>query len=331
MAVDDDRRRALLAAKLGALVRDNFDVTLDHTRGLAGGASGRADGRAFFLSDDERGQGLGQALAAAVGAGTRTLDVLAERSTGRLARRAALFDPPPTVWRVDGRSLSRAAPVQPPAPRPVAPGLAEVASVMEEAGADVLVEHGTVVGEVMGLEVARVVDDGGGGRVEVGVGRHDREAFQIIHGDRPTGAALAEVVRRVAEHRRPGADPHPLNRLGAERWLRALVVRQPSVVGAAHLAPVPPPEPRTNLKDPAPCLAAGEDADGAPLLVAFSTGIDLSLVPVAADARALDPRSPRLILAVPARDAHPVTGALIEWLADPADLLALPGDWRALG
>ena len=91
--------------------------------------------------------------------------------------------------------------------------------MIEAAGAVPVIEHGLLAGEVAGLEVCRVVVDPGTGqaRLEVGVGAHDREAFQLVHGDVPTVEALSSVVAAVAEHRRPGAPPHPLNRLGAER------------------------------------------------------------------------------------------------------------------
>jgi hypothetical protein len=74
-----------------------------------------------------------------------------------------------------------------------------------------------------------------------------------------------------------------------------------------------------------PCVAAGEDTEGHPVLVVCSVGIDLDLVPFAADARAGDGREGvRLLVAVPERDAHPVTRALLARLRDPAELVAVP-------
>ena len=77
-----------------------------------------------------------------------------------------------------------------------------------EGGATPAVEHGVLVGEVRGLEVCRVVTDAqtGAARLEVGIGQHDREAFQMLHGDVPTVEALAKVVAAVAPHREYGAD-----------------------------------------------------------------------------------------------------------------------------
>src|SRR5262249_18517616 len=149
--------------------------------------------------------------------------------------------------------------------------------------------------------------DTGHARLEVGVGAHDREAFQLVHGDVPTVDALAGVVAAVAEHRRPGAPPHPLNRLGAERLLRSRLIDDPALVDALVLSAAPPPVPRPNLKDPVPCVATGVDDNGAPLVVVCSVGIDLDVVPFAADARAATFQPDvRLVLAVPRRDDHPV-------------------------
>jgi hypothetical protein len=90
--------------------------------------------------------------------------------------------------------------------------------------------------------------------------------------------------------------------------------------------------PRPNVKDPVPCCAAGEDAHGRPLLVVCSTGVDLDLVPFAADARlaATGTGDARLVVAVPERDAHPVTRALAAALHHPAEVIPIPGDWRSL-
>jgi hypothetical protein len=60
-----------------------------------------------------------------------------------------------------------------------------------------------------------------------------------------------------------------------------------------------------------------------------STGIDLDLLPTAADLRLAHAPSARLVVVVPERDAHPVTRALASSLVDPAEVVALPGDWRS--
>jgi hypothetical protein len=83
----------------------------------------------------------------------------------------------------------------------------------------------------------------------------------------------------------------------------------------------------TGLKDVHPAAAVGIDADGGPVVVVCSTGVDLALVPLAADTRAwLDPTA-RLVLALPARDHHSATVTLMGLLSDPAELVDLAPGW----
>jgi hypothetical protein len=324
---DADRRSRLLGIKLGALVREHVGTEGEFTVGSwPPGAALLREREAWILVEDDPHRALGRALAWARQHDAARLHLLAERETGLLARRAGWFAQPPSVWHVEGRRLIEAVP-EPFRARPeIDPELAAFRALIEEGGAEPVEEHGVLAGEVEGLEVCRAVRDRYTGvcRLEVGVGAHDREAFQMLHGDVPTATSLHRIVLTVAQYRAPGADPHPLNRLGAERAVRARVIRQPDLVGAAALAVAPPPVPRPNLKDPIPCVATGVDADGRPVVVVCSTGIDLDLVPFAADARAaLGPADARLVIAVPARDAVPVTRALAAALAHPAEVVAL--------
>jgi hypothetical protein len=252
---------------------------------------------------------------------------------GVLARRVGEFSPAPVAWRSDGRVLVAA----PAAPWPVAPPVSgdakPIADMMRSAGLDVVVEHGVVTGEVAGLEVARVVEDVDGARLEVGVGRHDREAFALLHGDVPPEQALASVADEVRRHRLPGEARHPLGRLVPERWLRSWVLDHPDLVGAATLQPVPLPTPRASVKDVLPAAAAGEAPDGAPVVVVCSVGVDLDLVPTAADARRYVEETSaltgvRLVLVLPERDVLPLTRRLVQRLVRPSEVVTVPNDWR---
>jgi len=94
----------------------------------------------------------------------------------------------------------------------------------------------------------------------------------------------------------------------------------------------PPPIPRTNLKDPVPCVAIARGADGRVAVVVCSVGIDLDVVPFAADARAAIAAvghagvgaDADLVIAVPERDVHPVTQALASMLRHPARIVGVP-------
>ncbi|MFN5841537.1 MAG: hypothetical protein ACK45J_11050, partial [Acidimicrobiaceae bacterium] len=158
--------------------------------------------------------------------------------------------------------------------------------LISSSGADAVVEHGIVVGEVRGLEMCRVVDDAttGEARLEVGMGVNDREAFAMVHGEMPTEQALRTVIDAVAIHREPGAMVHPFNQFGAERLHRWRALQNPQSVGFAFLQPANPPVKRTNLKDPVPCVAVGKTIDGQNAVAVFVNGVDLDVVPFAVDA-----------------------------------------------
>ena len=176
--------------------------------------------------------------------------------------------------------------------------------------------------------MARAVVDDYGPMLEVGVGKHDRQAQRMVHGDEPTADALARVVATVEGHRRAAAPHHPYNRLAPERWLRARVVAEPGLVGAAELVAVPSPVEVDDLRRPAPAAAAGTDLEGRPLLAVFSTGVDVDLVPEAVDALQADGRNPRLVIVVPERDDHPYLRPLADALREPAAVVTVRDDWR---
>jgi hypothetical protein len=320
------RRSRLRSVKLHALVRDHLGRDVDAVPGtFPPGAALTVDGGAWVLAEDDPARGLGPALAWALRSGATSLDLLAERDTGGLARRAAGLRFPIEVWHVDDRTLLPAVAEPLPAPPAPSPGHLALVDTIVAGGAVPNVEHGVVTGEVRGLEVCRVVDDPhtGAVRLEVGVGAHDREAFTIMHGDVPTVDALAGVVTAVAAHRAPGRTDHPLNRLVPERLLRWQLEQDPGAVGLAAVRPVEPPVPRPNVKDRVPCVAVGAHVDGRAVVLVCSVGVDLDLVPYALDARAAAVAATpgveqgEVWLVAPPRDLVPVTAELAG-LADQA-------------
>ena len=182
-------------------------------------------------------------------------------------------------------------------------------------------------------------------RIEVGVGAHDREAFGMLHANEPTIESVRRIAELIRRHRSPGAEPHPFNRMAAARWLRAILQERPELVGAKRLTAAVPPVARTGVTDKAPAVSYGVDESDRQLVVVTSVGIDLDLVPFAADARAFLDDSAQLVIAVPQRDNHPLLGQLIAWLkptGQPTDqtsdqqtsvqasatLVPLPNDWQ---
>ena len=264
---------------------------------------------------------LGAALAWARRSGATDVQVLVDDpvAAGRVARCATFFAPAPGVWAVDGAALVAAVPAPAPVPLP-APEAPALRALLAAAGLTVVEEDGMALGELAGLEVARIVHGPDGPELEVGVGRADRELTAMAHAELPDAARLARVVDIVGRERRPGAPPHPLNQLVPERWLRASLVADPSLVDARELHPVPSVVPRTNLRQRGVATAVGRDRAGEPLVVTCSVGVDLDLVPAAADDRAAHAPGARLVLAVPARDSLGLTADLAALLDPPAEV-----------
>jgi hypothetical protein len=347
-----DQRSRLVSAKLTALVRGHVGsnaaaVPLPMGAGLVDGNSAwilldrPTPPGASAVAGRASASGLGPALAWAGRHGAGRVAVITDdvSSAAAVARRAATFVDPPAVFAVAGTELVEVAPAPPPEVVAADPAHLEAASLLVEVGADVVVEHGVVVGEVRGLEVARVATIDGVAVVQPGVGRNDRDGHAILLGadvGDDSGAlrtTLERVVRQVADHRHgPGADHHPLGRMARSRWLRHEVLGDPRVVGAAFLEPVEPTEQRMSVDEPGVAVAVGATAAGDPLVVACTATTDLDAVPAAADARAVHaPPGARLVLLAPSRALVPATHRLIDRLADPAEVTVVADDWYVGG
>jgi hypothetical protein len=251
---------------------------------------------------------------------------------GSIASSAALLARPRiTVWRasVDGIDEVTTPPPPAPIPAPVAPSDAEpLMAVLREHGVDPVVEDGAVIGEIAGLEVARIDLGSDEPELSVGVGQFDRDLNDMLAEMEGTEAAvqLATAARAVSRHRRPGAPPHPLHRLRRERWLRSAIVADPGMVGCTRLIPLPP-LPVDGLRDPSPAPALGEDSDGGATLVVCSTGVDPTLALVAAELRLRYAPDARLVLVMPVADDYPVTRQLAGALEGAVEVQPVVAPW----
>lgn len=295
--------------------------------GIGVGVAGMAGRTAWALVDSSPGRApersLGPVLAWAIRQDADAVCVLADAGAGVLARRAAQFDWAIDVWEVVDRDQRPAIPDPPLALTDAGTdvyGSDEWHDLIIAAGAVPVVEHGVLAGEVAGLEVCRVVIGSGGAVLEVGIGAHDRETFQMLHGDRPTLDALRDVVAHVAAHRSVGAAQHPLNQLARSRLLRARLLADPTPIGASGLVAAAPPVPRSNVKDELPCVALATDESS---MVICSVGVDLDVVAFAADAAAMHGAT-RCSVAVPQRDALAIQHRLAERVRVPTRVVAVP-------
>lgn len=220
---------------------------------------------------------------------SHAIHLVVDNCSGVLARQAEQFHVPVTIWNAEGTQLVGAQPEDYLQHLPPTDDIEAFFSQIHDAGAEPLVEHGVMVGEVRGLEICRVIRDEntGDARLKVGIGAHDREAFTMVHGEKPTHESIATVIEAVLAHRYVDAPFHPYNALAAERFLRWRAVQTPELIGMSSLQPVDPPIRRENLKDPMPCVARGKDSSGRDVVAVYVHGVDLDVVAFAVDAAAM--------------------------------------------
>lgn len=325
MALSEERRAGLWLAKLRGLARDHFDRTEGIEHSLPWGAALEHDGVWTALLEVSPDRTFGQALVLAARNEAKTLDLLVSAEAEHVARRAQLFNPAPSIWKVDGADLTPAEATMPivldtPDLRPDLEALLSIADVT------VIVEHGSIIGECLGLEVARITGEGPEQRLDVGVGAYDQGAFAVINPGLTPNEALAEVVAQVLTHRRSEALSHPINRLVRERWVRHVLIADPGLVGLTSLLAVEPTTQRTGIKDVAIAAAVGADQAGERVLVACSVGIDLDAVPAAADLAEYH-QVDRIMIVLPDRDRHALVTAVAAQSRRPIEFVTSPEPW----
>lgn len=338
MANNHDAR--LAALRLQSLVATHSAAVLGTSSGtkvgtklitieFALGASGIEGSIGWVLLTKSARSGLGPALLWMNKNKLRSVNVVVDDAevAAVLARRARLFELDVSIWSVRDNQLIAAVPASVGANLTAPSEHMKFAAMIEQSGADLVCEHGVLSGEVLGLEVCRVVDDVAdadgdrAARIEIGVGAHDREMFQMVNGREATLESLAKVVTTVRAHRQLGAPKHPLNQLGAERLYREILIADPQLIGATNLKRAEPPVARENLKDPTPCVAIGDTVDNMnsrTVVVVCSAIVDTDLVTFAADARLRLAPNAELVLAVASNNVLPSMQQLVSALRKPA-------------
>jgi hypothetical protein len=322
----DPRRSGLISAALGALAREDGAAPDATASAIPGGAVLASRDRMWAWLEERPEHALGAVIALAARAGSTGVTVLIPDTAGAVAtivaRRAAQWALPIEVLTLTGRDRSPVSGTMADPEVDLPDGVEVHLPAIITAGADPVVEHGVLTGEVAGLEVCRVVIDDGGAapRLEVGVGVHDREAFGTLHGDTPTIESLTRIAEVVRRHRRPGADPHPLNRLAPERGLRHRLVTDPAPQVAADGRPVPGVLARRSIAEPAPAHLFGT-VDGVASLVACTTGVDLGAPVEAVDTfHWYAGQVERLVLVIPGRNRLPVLDTVAALSSVPIEI-----------
>lgn len=327
-ALPEERLGQLRVAKLRALLgaRLESDPVVESTPFGTGAALRTGSGLAAFLVEEAGPRSLGGPLVWALRKGAERVLVLVEATgadAGRLARQAGWFTLPIAIERVVGTSSEpvEAAPFPDPAvPVPVPP---EADEILRSAPVDVVVEWGVTRAEVDGLEIARLVDEDGSPRLMVGIGKFDREIAAMMHRELPPAETLRNAVELVRRSRHVDAPIHPLRDLVPERWLRAIALRSPELVGAVELRPVDSTLEPTSLRESQPAAAMGTLVGGRPVVVVFTAGVDLDAVCHAADTRAWHDPDAELLIAAPRRNILPPLVAVADALASPARFVEL--------
>lgn len=285
---------------------------------FAFGVAARDGSTGWIFVTEQHDRALGPSLLWAEKHQVQLVNVLSEKSAGVLARRAPLFSHEINVWSVRDGKVVVAEPDAVLGKATVSQAHEKYADMIGESGAEVVREHGVLSGEVMGLEVCRVIDDNGEARLEIGVGVHDRETFQLLHGKDATLQSLVNVVEIVGKHRAEGAEHHPLNRLGAERLLRHRIVSNPQLVGLSSAHTTEPPVKRINVKDAVPCVAVGKNDLGDEVVVVCTASVDVDVVAFAADARLRISPKAKLLIATHVNNTVPALKKLANSLVEPA-------------
>ena len=327
MSLDPARRAGLERSRATAIARDHFGIDLDAATVDAApfGVVIDAADRAVVVSSSTDLAVLGGVLVW-VGRNARgRVDLVVEHHAGVHARRAAVLAPDLQLHELAGSDVRDAGVAPITAPHPAPDDITPLVAMIERSGAQAVVEDGIVRAEVAGLEVGRVVTGPDGSSLEVGVGRFDREAGALLHADRPVEPTLVSTIEQVRGHRAPGAVAHPVNRIGRERWLRDLVRVDPALAGITDPELVEPIPPRTSLLEASAAALLGTDADRR-VLVVFSVGVELGLVPAAADLVAVhQPDEVRFVL--PARDRLPYLERLAQRLGVPVSFADIAVPW----
>ena len=329
MSLDPAQREGLERARAIALAREQFelDASTDGVEVDAApfGVTVHSSDRAVVVVSSDDLAVLGGVLVWTDRLGFDSVALVTEHNAGVHARRASMLAPEITVHHLSGTTATPAVVDPIVEPRPGLEDLAALVAVIERSGAQAIEEDGIMRAEVAGLEVGRIVEAPTGPLLEVGVGRFDREAGALLHAGLPVESNLVSTIELVRAHRRAGAPSHAINRIGRERWLRDIVRTNPAEWDLSDIVLVEPIPPRTSLLEAGPAALLA-DRGGVRTLVMCSVGVELGLIPQAADL--VSRHEPEAVsILIPTRDQLPFLARLAGRLPVPTTLASIDVPW----
>ena len=306
-------------------MREHLEREVDEPTPLGSGSAVIVDNACWaYYPEPVRGV-LGATTVWAQSRGATHTNLILDEADGVLAFTATGFEEPtPSIWHAIERSMHRVD-AQPPVIEP-APDCPDSTALLASKGLEAVADHGVWLGELNGLEVARVGIREGECGLDIGVGAYDQFASAALQLDRNDETSLDHVLGMVRPHRVAGVEPHPIGRLVRSRWLRAQLIAEPESIGLTSLNPVPLLIPRPGLVETQPAAGIGQGNNGEDVLVVCSTGIDLGVAETAAGLAAQN-QPQRIVVVMPQRDHHPRIAQALETLACPAELVAVEGAW----
>ena len=326
MSIEPERRAELLRGKLlaivksaGYLVEDPGSENETHDSALL------TQDNCWLLVNDETPQSaLGKGILLLSRHPHLELCLIFEDATsaGIAARQATGLNIKCKVMLLHDESLAQVQPSSFPKPFEATPASKEFLKICQSAGVSTIYENGTWRGEILGLEVVRLE----GENIQIGVGRFDREAGELLNYEKSRSDQLVAASNQVRSQRNAEAGSHPLATLARERWLRHSLLEEPSLVELTDLEPIDLVHERENLRDPFPAAAIGKDEDQRKVLVVCSVGIDIALVPLVAETSQVH-LPDRIVLVLPPKDLLPVIHTISKFLKVPSSLIGVEGEW----
>ncbi len=326
MSIEPERRAELLKGKLIGLVRSvGYDVTEAQPENSNYGSVLLTKDCCWLLAEDEEPQlVLGKGIFLLIRNPGLELRVIFEdkEAAGIAARQATGLNAEIKIMYFYDGELIQVAPFAFPDLAVPTPPLKDFEVMCQNAGVSTICENGIWKGEILGLEVVRINE----GDIQVGVGRFDREAGELLNNGKSQIEQLMAAADQVRSQRTAEAGAHPLATLSREKWLRHELISDPEIIGLLELEPIDPVHAQKNLKGFFPAAAIGKSKEKEKVLCVCSVGVDIGLIPLVAELASLH-KPEQIFIVLPPQDLLPLIEEASHLLDAPSTLIGVEGAW----